>query len=152
MSAAVSWSPGRDVAVPAVAAGCVIGAAAVLGPLVVLEPRLAMLAVVGGLLGALVWRVPAAAAFLTITITPLVAGIDRGRVIPVLLDRPGRRPGQLQGRSPWMQSVHLQAPAHLLGTIQPVRIIDAKQLSLTGTADLVAPDLVAPHLVSEEAA
>lgn len=75
-----------------------------------------------------------------------------GRVIPVLLDRPGRRPGQLQGRSPWMQSVHLQVPAHLLGTIQPVRIIDAKQLSLTGTADLVAPDLVAPHLVSEEAA
>jgi len=63
-----------------------------------------------------------------------------GRVIPVLLDRPGRRPGQLQGRSPWMQSVHLQAPAHLLGTIQPVRIIDAKQLSLTGTADLVAEE------------
>jgi tRNA-2-methylthio-N6-dimethylallyladenosine synthase len=51
-----------------------------------------------------------------------------------------------------MQSVHLQAPARLLGTIQPVRIIDAKQLSLTGTADLVAPDLVAPNLVSEEAA
>ncbi|WP_281171516.1 tRNA (N6-isopentenyl adenosine(37)-C2)-methylthiotransferase MiaB [Inquilinus limosus] len=56
-----------------------------------------------------------------------------GKVVPVLLDRPGRRPGQLHGRSPWMQSVHLDAPARLLGTIQPVRITEAKPLSLTGT-------------------
>ena len=55
-----------------------------------------------------------------------------GRVVPVLLDRQGRRPGQLHGRSPWMQSVHLDAPARLLGTIQPVRITEAKPLSLTG--------------------
>jgi tRNA-2-methylthio-N6-dimethylallyladenosine synthase len=56
-----------------------------------------------------------------------------GRVMPVLLDRQGRRPGQLQGRSPWMQSVHLDAPARLLGTVQPVRITEGKLLSLAGT-------------------
>ncbi|MGO1075460.1 tRNA (N6-isopentenyl adenosine(37)-C2)-methylthiotransferase MiaB [Inquilinus sp. CA228] len=59
-----------------------------------------------------------------------------GRVVPVLLDRQGRRPGQLQGRSPWMQSVHLDAPARLLGTVQPVRITEGKLLSLTGSAML----------------
>jgi hypothetical protein len=84
MSATLPWSPARDVVAPAAAAGCVIAAGAVLGPLVVLEPRLALLGVVAALLAVLVWRVPAAAAFLTIAITPLVAGIDRGRVLPVL--------------------------------------------------------------------
>jgi tRNA-2-methylthio-N6-dimethylallyladenosine synthase len=59
-----------------------------------------------------------------------------GRVMPVLLDRQGRRPGQLQGRSPWMQSVHLDAPARLLGTVQPVRITEGKLLSLAGTVVL----------------
>lgn len=59
-----------------------------------------------------------------------------GRVVPVLLDRQGRRPGQLHGRSPWMQSVHLDAPARLLGTVQPVRITEGKLLSLAGTVVL----------------
>jgi hypothetical protein len=58
--------------------------AAATGALVVLQPRLAAAGVVVGLVGALVWRRPAAAALLTIGITPLVAGIDRGRLIPVL--------------------------------------------------------------------
>src|SRR5262249_32075345 len=29
-----------------------------------------------------------------------------GRVLPVLFERPGRHPGQLVGRSPYLQSVH----------------------------------------------
>src|SRR5262249_39778070 len=29
-----------------------------------------------------------------------------GRVLPVLLEKPGRHPGQLIGRSPYLQSVH----------------------------------------------
>jgi tRNA-2-methylthio-N6-dimethylallyladenosine synthase len=55
-----------------------------------------------------------------------------GRVVPVLLERAGSRPGQLHGRSPHMQSVHVQAPAHLLGEIAQVRIEAARALSLTG--------------------
>jgi len=39
------------------------------------------------------------------------------RAMAVLLDQRGRRPGQLVGRSPWMQAVHLEAPEALLGEI-----------------------------------
>ncbi len=59
-----------------------------------------------------------------------------GRTVDVLLDRTGSRPGQLHGRSPHMQSVHVVAPAHLLGRIVPVRIEDGRALSLTGTLSL----------------
>ncbi len=55
-----------------------------------------------------------------------------GRVMPVLLDRRGREPGQLVGRSPYMQAVHMDAPDDRLGTIQPIRIIAAHANSLTG--------------------
>jgi tRNA-2-methylthio-N6-dimethylallyladenosine synthase len=55
-----------------------------------------------------------------------------GRTVNVLLDRTGSRAGQLHGRSPHMQSVHVVAPAHLLGQIVPVRIEDGRALSLTG--------------------
>jgi hypothetical protein len=61
-----------------------VEAAGVAGVLVVLQPRLAAVGLVLGLLTAWVWQRPAAAAMLTIGITPLVAGIDRGRLIPLL--------------------------------------------------------------------
>ena len=38
-----------------------------------------------------------------------------GKVMPVLLDRPGRNLGQLAGRSPYMQAVHVTAPADYIG-------------------------------------
>ncbi len=55
-----------------------------------------------------------------------------GKVMPVLLERPGRRSGQLVGRSPHMQAVHLDAPAHLMGQIAKVRIVAAGPNSLSG--------------------
>ena len=55
-----------------------------------------------------------------------------GRVLPVLLDRRGRNPGQLGGRSPYLQAVHLEAPESLIGTIQPVEIVAAGNNSLSG--------------------
>ena len=58
-----------------------------------------------------------------------------GRTVPVLFDRPGKRTGQIQGRSPWMQSVYVQAPDRLLGTIVPVRIDAAHTNSLAGTVE-----------------
>jgi tRNA-2-methylthio-N6-dimethylallyladenosine synthase len=54
------------------------------------------------------------------------------RVLPVLFEKPGRHPGQLIGRSPYLQSVHLEAPAALMGQIAPVRIASAGQNSLAG--------------------
>ena len=61
-----------------------------------------------------------------------------GRTMNVLLEKPGRKPGQLVGRSPWLQAVHVDAPGTIIGTIVPVRIetIGANSLfgSLTGPA------------------
>jgi len=56
-----------------------------------------------------------------------------GRIIPVLLDGHGNQPGQLHGRSPWMQAVHVEAPDSLFGNIVNVLVARAGRNSLTGT-------------------
>ena len=61
-----------------------------------------------------------------------------GQVMPVLLDRHGRKPGQLAGKSPYMQAVHVMAPETLLGEIVELRILEALPNSLS--AALAAPD------------
>ena len=53
-----------------------------------------------------------------------------GTRMSVLLEREGKRPGQLVGRSPFMQSVHLEAPSRLVGSIAEVEVIDAKANSI----------------------
>jgi tRNA-2-methylthio-N6-dimethylallyladenosine synthase len=53
-------------------------------------------------------------------------------IMPVLLDGKGQRDGQLMGRSPYMQSVHVNAPSRLFGQIVPVRMLTAHANSLSG--------------------
>tara|TARA_R110002124_G_scaffold26361_6_gene94858 strand:+ start:5064 stop:6443 length:1380 start_codon:yes stop_codon:yes gene_type:complete len=53
-----------------------------------------------------------------------------GRILPVLLDRPGRHAGQLLGRSPYMQAVHVDAPADWLGRVADLKIVSAGGNSL----------------------
>ena len=65
-----------------------------------------------------------------------------GAVVPVLLEKPGRHPGQLVGRSPWLQPVHLEAPARDIGRIVEARIGAATINSLAGRA-LVREDAAA---------
>lgn len=55
-----------------------------------------------------------------------------GRRFPVLLERRGRHEGQLVGRSPYMQAVHLRAPDHLLGEVVEIEITAAHGVSLAG--------------------
>jgi tRNA-2-methylthio-N6-dimethylallyladenosine synthase len=55
-----------------------------------------------------------------------------GRSLEVLLERPGRHPGQLVGRSPYLQPVHMLAPAHLVGELVFARIVGAEPNSLAG--------------------
>jgi tRNA-2-methylthio-N6-dimethylallyladenosine synthase len=62
-----------------------------------------------------------------------------GKVLPVLFERPGRHPGQLIGRSPYLQAVHATAPDRLVGQIVAVRIEAAARMSLAGA--LVSEEL-----------
>ncbi len=59
-----------------------------------------------------------------------------GKVLPVLFERPGRHPGQLAGRSPYLQAVHVEGPDHLIGQIVPVRIETASKMSLAGVLEM----------------
>ena len=56
-----------------------------------------------------------------------------GQTLPVLFTGPGRRPGQLSGRTPYLQPVHLLASPALIGTVHPVTIAHATPTSLSGT-------------------
>ncbi len=53
-----------------------------------------------------------------------------GRVMPVLFERPGRHPGQLAGRSPYMQATYAEAPDAAIGDIVNLRILEAGANSL----------------------
>jgi tRNA-2-methylthio-N6-dimethylallyladenosine synthase len=55
-----------------------------------------------------------------------------GRTLPVLFDRRGRRPGQLIGRSPYLQAVHAEADSSVFGCVLPVEIRSAGPNSLAG--------------------
>jgi tRNA-2-methylthio-N6-dimethylallyladenosine synthase len=57
----------------------------------------------------------------------------RGRTFDVLFERPGRHPGQLVGRTPYLQPVQASAPATLIGELHPVTITDIGPNSLFGT-------------------
>ncbi|MCG4261731.1 tRNA (N6-isopentenyl adenosine(37)-C2)-methylthiotransferase MiaB [Acetobacter senegalensis] len=56
-----------------------------------------------------------------------------GQTIPVLFTGEGRKPGQIAGRSPWLQPVHVSGPRHLIGQELPVRITERLTNSLGGT-------------------
>ena len=55
-----------------------------------------------------------------------------GQTLTVLLEKPGRQKGQLIGRSPYLQSVHLDAPPSLLGTFVDAHILSVGPNSLSG--------------------
>jgi len=66
-----------------------------------------------------------------------------GRGMPVLFDRPGSRPRQLVGRSPYMQAVHAELPSSHLGDIVTVTIDRAKPNSLSAHAETPKREAVA---------
>ncbi len=57
-----------------------------------------------------------------------------GAEFPVLFEKPGRKPGQVAGRSPWMQAVIVEAPATMIGRIADCRIVEVGAHSLHGEA------------------
>ncbi len=56
-----------------------------------------------------------------------------GRTVSVLFERPGRHPGQIVGRSPYLQPVQIDASASLIGEIADVTITEMASNSLFGT-------------------
>ncbi len=55
-----------------------------------------------------------------------------GKAVSVLLEREGKREGQLIGRSPYMQSVYLQSPPHRIGRVATVIVEEGNANSLRG--------------------
>lgn len=56
-----------------------------------------------------------------------------GKTLPVLLEKPGRHDGQLVGRSPYLQPVHIAEPQAQIGQIVDVTIGSVQANSLAGT-------------------
>jgi len=55
-----------------------------------------------------------------------------GRTFDVLFEKAGRYPGQIVGRSPYLQPVHVMAPRTMIGGIRAVRITEVGTNSLFG--------------------
>ncbi len=68
-----------------------------------------------------------------------------GRDLDVLLEKPGKLPGQLVGRSPYLQAVQVMAPHSLIGQIAPVTVTEVGSNSLFGalTDETRVPQLAA---------
>jgi tRNA-2-methylthio-N6-dimethylallyladenosine synthase len=56
-----------------------------------------------------------------------------GRTVPVLYERAGRNPGQIVGKTPWLQAVHSLAPAAFAGQVLDTKITSLAPNSLSGT-------------------
>ncbi len=56
-----------------------------------------------------------------------------GREVGVLFEKPGRKPGQMVGKSDYLHAVHVEAPDVKPGDLRRVRIISAGANSLEGT-------------------
>jgi tRNA-2-methylthio-N6-dimethylallyladenosine synthase len=59
-----------------------------------------------------------------------------GRRFDVVVERRGRRSGQLIGRSPYLQSVHFDGPERLIGSLIEVEVTAGHALSLSGRVAL----------------
>jgi tRNA-2-methylthio-N6-dimethylallyladenosine synthase len=70
----------------------------------------------------------------------------RGRSFEMLFEKPGRLPGQLVGRSPYLQPVQVMAPSELIGEIRPVTITGLGSNSLFG--ELVRTETCAAELAA----
>jgi tRNA-2-methylthio-N6-dimethylallyladenosine synthase len=58
-----------------------------------------------------------------------------GQSVPVLFTGAGRKPGQIAGRSPWLQPVHVQGDPSLIGREIMVRITERLSNSLGGIVE-----------------
>jgi tRNA-2-methylthio-N6-dimethylallyladenosine synthase len=55
-----------------------------------------------------------------------------GRTFDVLFEKSGRYPGQIGGKSPYLQAVHADGPESLIGRVAPIEIVGCESNSLNG--------------------
>jgi tRNA-2-methylthio-N6-dimethylallyladenosine synthase len=68
-----------------------------------------------------------------------------GRTVDVLVEKPGRLPGQLVGRTPYLQTVQIMAASELIGSVRRVTITNVGTNSLFGAlADEPSAPALAP--------
>jgi len=63
----------------------------------------------------------------------------------VLLEKPGKLPGQLVGRTPYLQAVNIMAPRSLIGSLVAVTITEVGTNTLFGALsdEVCVPQLTA---------
>ncbi|MDB5618583.1 tRNA (N6-isopentenyl adenosine(37)-C2)-methylthiotransferase MiaB [Tardiphaga sp.] len=55
-----------------------------------------------------------------------------GQTVDVLFERAARNPGQIVGRTPWLQPAHVMASEDIIGKVLPVTITSLERYSLLG--------------------
>src|SRR6187455_1269915 len=69
-----------------------------------------------------------------------------GNTVDVLFERAARNPGQIVGRTAYLQPAHVFASPGIIGQVLPVKIESLERYSLLG--ELAAPDAAAPSMLS----
>ncbi|WP_316177823.1 MULTISPECIES: tRNA (N6-isopentenyl adenosine(37)-C2)-methylthiotransferase MiaB [unclassified Bradyrhizobium] len=67
-----------------------------------------------------------------------------GQVVDVLFERAARKPGQLVGRTAYLQPAHVMASDDIIGQVLPVRIDSLERYSLLGELITAAPAAISP--------
>jgi tRNA-2-methylthio-N6-dimethylallyladenosine synthase len=65
-----------------------------------------------------------------------------GRTVDVLFEKVGRRPGQIGGKSPYLQAVHADGPESLIGRVASVEIVESRTNSLHGRLSQPRPETI----------
>ena len=73
-----------------------------------------------------------------------------GRTFDVLFEKPGRHPGQIVGRSPYLQPVVVMAPATMIGEIAAVTITEVSANSLFGALTVTRAQATSAALMLAE--
>jgi len=69
-----------------------------------------------------------------------------GTSVEVLFERPGKMPGQIVGRSPWLVPVHVDAPESMIGTVGRVTLTGTTTNGLFGTIAAPPAETLRPAL------
>jgi tRNA-2-methylthio-N6-dimethylallyladenosine synthase len=62
-----------------------------------------------------------------------------GKTVDVLFERAGRKPGQIVGRTAYLQPAHVMASPDIIGEVLPVTVDSLERYSLLGALAAAAP-------------